>query len=662
MKITKSILMTGLITGYFVLGTQQVSAAENLQEFSLDPMVVTAQRMETKDLDTPDAVEVFTGEELLAKGGNNLQEALKYATGIIFQAQGSKGTSQGTMNSKIIIRGVEKGSLILVDGVPINQSGRYNLDTISTEMIEKVEIVRGGGAVLYGSEATGGVINIITKSKRANKVKTSFGNYGQQSHAASLQTGKLGFTYAYDKIGKVDNISDPAGGRPKGNYYNIVRGEHNNFNLRYNFSDNLFFSHTYSENNSHYVYKYKPQNDAVNKNVIHTDKTHMSQLNYHDDNIKAILFYNDKDQNSFTKANAKKKNPDKTYTYLERLGSLENTGHHDKSFGFDVQKNWQLKEDRAILGVTFQHDNCEYQEDEFEIKTAKSKFIDREYKRNMYSVYGQYDYAMSDVSNLIFSARQTWTGQTKEDDNNGENYQKFVPELQYINKIDEDTSFYAKASKSFMMPTFTQMFGSGNIVGNANLKPQSGRHFEVGLKKNIANQAWRLAVYNYQIDDSIEAKWSKDHIKYTNEDVRNTGVELTCAIDLGDGLNGNFGVSYSRPEKFSTVTENGMETEGRWRDYYGRVQINGGLSYVKDKWNSALNFNYMCKRTRDIDEEVPMKPYLFTNLSVAYHPEKNSKIFLNVDNLLDRQDIITSAGSSFYTMGRNFMLGYECQF
>ena len=107
-----------------------------------------------------------------------------------------------------------------------------------------MEIIRGGGAVLYGSEATGGVINIITRGKRPNKIKTSFGNYEQQSHAISLQASKLGVSYAYDKIGNIDNISDPNGGRPVGNYYTITRGEHNNFNILMILMRNFIF-HTH---------------------------------------------------------------------------------------------------------------------------------------------------------------------------------------------------------------------------------------------------------------------------------------------------------------------------------------------------------------------------------------------------------------------------------
>lgn len=670
-KVTKSLLMTALITGSVLWGGTAAFAEESVGEFELDPMVVTAQRMETRDLDTPAAVEVYTNEQLMATGGSNLQEALKFGTGLTFQSQGAKGTSQGTMNSKIIIRGVEKGSLILIDGVPMNQSGRYNLEDISTELIEKVEIVRGGGAVLYGSEATGGVINIITKGQRENKIKTSFGNFGQQGHSASVQAGKLGLTYSYDKIGHVEDVSDPSGGRPEGNYYSITRGEHNNFNIRYNFSDKLYFTHTYNENNAHYVYKYKPQNSAVNKDVIHTIKNHMSQLHYQDDNIKAVIFYNDKDQNAFTISKDKVKDP---YVYYDKVASKDNAGYHDKSSGFNVQKNWKLGNDSAILGFNFQHDDCEYGEDKLTLLNSKHKPTNtftattRDYKRNMYAIYGQYSLAMNKASDLILSARQTWTGQTKAESLDGINYHKFVPELQYINRIDDNTSFYAKANKSFMMPTFNQMFGSGNIVGNADLKPQSGTHYEVGLKKNIDNQAWRLAIFNYEIDDSIESKWIKDevtkedHVQYTNEDIRNTGIELTCNIDMGEGWQSNLGITYSNPQKYSTTTEYNVETQGRWRDYYGKIQLNGGLSYKKEKWTGALNFNYMCKRTRDVDDETDMKPYLFTNLNVSYKPAKDHKIFFNLDNILDRKDITTAATSSFYTMGRNFMVGYEYSF
>ena len=150
-----------------------VSAAE---VYELNPVLVTAQRSVTKDMETPAAIEVLHADDLQKTGATSVQEALKFSTGIITHGQGPRNISQGTMTSKAVIRGVEKGTLVLVDGVPINQGGRYNLEDIPVESIDRVEVVRGGGAVLYGSEANGGVINIITKGKRANTVKAGFGN------------------------------------------------------------------------------------------------------------------------------------------------------------------------------------------------------------------------------------------------------------------------------------------------------------------------------------------------------------------------------------------------------------------------------------------------------------------------------------------------------
>lgn len=97
------------------------------QVYELNPVTVTAQRSQSSDLKTPSAVDVLTHSDIQKTGATSVQEALKFTTGIIAHAQGPRNISQGTMTNKVVIRGVEKGTLVLVDGVPINQSGRYNL-------------------------------------------------------------------------------------------------------------------------------------------------------------------------------------------------------------------------------------------------------------------------------------------------------------------------------------------------------------------------------------------------------------------------------------------------------------------------------------------------------------------------------------------------------
>ena len=88
-------------------------------------MVITAQRMETKDLKTPAAVEVVTKEKIENSGAGSAYDVLQNALGVMSSAQGPNGAAMGSMTSKIIIRGVDKGTLVMVDGVPMNQDGKY---------------------------------------------------------------------------------------------------------------------------------------------------------------------------------------------------------------------------------------------------------------------------------------------------------------------------------------------------------------------------------------------------------------------------------------------------------------------------------------------------------------------------------------------------------
>ena len=664
-KMTKAMLMTALILGSVSMGTA-VEASE-LHEFTLDPMIVTAQRMETRDLDTPAAVEVFTHEDLVQTGASNLQEALKYGTGLYYQNQGVKGMSQGTMTSKIVIRGVEKGTLVLLDGVPLNQSGRYNLDDIDIETIERVEVVRGGGAVLYGSEATGGVVNIITKGTRTNKVHTAWGNYGQQDHGTSLQLGKLGLGYTYTKLGEVDNISDPDGGRPKGMYYNIIRSERNALNWRYNFDDNLYFTHSYGENTHHYVYRYDGRDNISAKGIdykhaIHSTKENLMQLHYDKDDLSAVLYFNNREQETKNKTCTKQPSksgfdPNKTYR--------SDSSNDDKSLGFDISKRWNVGKDTALIGVSFQRDTLDYAGNDESKPNDPEKTYSNDVERNVYSVYGQYGLNLSKASTINFNARETWTGGASFD----QNYSQFVPEVEFLHKINADDSFYAKAGKSFMLPTFSQTYGGGNIVSNADLEPQEGTHYEIGWKRNHNNHAWRVSVFNYEIDNSIEAVWDNQGmgtIQYTNEDVKNTGIELTWDIDAGNGWMFNWGASYTNPQKRSAKDVMGNSYSGgsfgAWHDYYGKLQFNGGVTYSSEKFTGALNFNYLGKRVRDMATEEDLRPQLFTNLNLSYKPEKNDRFYLNVDNILDRKDITSSSSSTFYTLGCNFMVGYERSF
>ena len=126
--------------------------------------------------------------------------------GFAYKSYGPAGASMGTMSNELNVRGVRSGVLVLMNGNPIAWRGKYNLDAIPAESIERIEIVKGSGSVLYGSDATAGVVNIITKKTMPNEVHAGFGNYGQRSYGVSIGDERFGFYYNTDKFGRRDAL------------------------------------------------------------------------------------------------------------------------------------------------------------------------------------------------------------------------------------------------------------------------------------------------------------------------------------------------------------------------------------------------------------------------------------------------------------------------
>lgn len=660
-ELIRKIAIGMLMPATVMLSVGTVNAAEEANEFTLDPIIVTAQRYATRDLNTPAAVSVYTQEELKATGATSVIEALKYSEGIIYHAQGPMGNAQGTMTSKIIIRGVEKGTLVLIDGIPLNLHGRYNLEDIPLDDIDKIEVIRGGGSVLYGSEATGGVINIITKSKKNNSITVATGNNGVQNYNMSLQAGKFGINYSVNKTDEINNIS---GGYTRSTaaptstsyvpkrYYDFSGNDREALSWRYAFDDNLDFTHSYGTSNSTYFYRHAETANAATVGSLSSasnfDTTYnRMQLNYKKENIKAAFYLNQKELNNNKTeywATASKK-----YQQLT-TPAITNGTDKDRTVGLDMQNTWKVKDNTLLVGMNAQRESYESKE-----KADNGAWDGRDFDRNVYSLYGQYDHKLDTSSNLIISARETWTEGAVDD----KNYNKFTPQLQYMKKLEENTTFYANAGMSFMMPTFTQIYGAaGRVKGNPSVKPQQGEHYEVGLKRNTDTHAWRLAVFNYAIDDSISTTYteSTDTFTTSNEDIKNTGLELSCTIDNGRGWHTNWGISYSNPQKYET-DKNGA-SQG-WHRYYGKLQLNGGINYTSEKWKAALTTTYLANRERDTDAGGSIKPMLLTGANVIYKLKADKEIFLTVDNLFDRKDITSHSTSEYYTMGRTFQLGYK---
>lgn len=666
-EISKGLLMTALICGGVYVGND--ACAAEMQEFTLDPMVVTATRVEAKDLDVAGLVDVYDEEKIEKSGANNAYDVLQNTLGVMSQSQGFNGTAMGTMTSKIMIRGVEKGTLVLINGIAMNQDGKYNLEDIPADSIERIEVVKGGGSVLYGSEATGGVINIITKKDVKNSIKVQAGNFGKERYSVNLGADKFSMSASLENRGKAEKMSGLSSGKRAGStYYDYLKGERKSILWNYSINDGLTFTHTYSENEHKYGQHEtaKGYGGRISQINDYENRDNNFLLNYDKDGWKAKMSYGIQER-SYDKTNFKKD------------GSLKaselNSWRKGHNTNLDVQKSFKFGDDILLFGVEFQREDM----DLYAAKKEKSKMseerppLDSTLERNVISVYTSYNKALSDSSNLIINLRETWANGIEGEQTNletnatknikNDNMSKFTPELQFVHKLSEDSSVYAKAGKSFRLPNLTQIFGTGVINPKLDLKPEQGTHYEIGYKLNEGNRAWRLAVFNYEIKDSIEAnsKYSDGSlvdVDYTNQDVRNTGVELSLNVAHNENWSSRWGIMYNNPQ----TKAYDIYKDNDWHDYYNKLQFTAGVTYTKGKFMSTIDANYVGKRTGNEETSRKIRPQLFTDLHLSYVPEDNHKVFFHLNNILDRQDITTNGTTNYYTLGRNFILGYEYSF
>ena len=132
----------------------------------LRQVVVTATQHATPRNEAPTAVGVIDGGQMEAVNAVNLGQALNFSTGLRVE-----NTCQNCGANEVRINGLGQAySQILIDSRPVNSAlaGVYLLDQLPTALIDRVEVLRGGGSALYGSNAIAGVVNVITREPRSN--------------------------------------------------------------------------------------------------------------------------------------------------------------------------------------------------------------------------------------------------------------------------------------------------------------------------------------------------------------------------------------------------------------------------------------------------------------------------------------------------------------
>ena len=167
-------------------------------EVELGQVVVTATRTEVEISDVPQSTSIITKEEIMNTPDRSIPEIIQRSSGVLITNNGPLGSLTSAN-----IRGSEAGQvLIMIDGRRINdaQLGMFDLSNLplSKDEIERIEVLRGSASALYGADAMGGVINIITKSPTKEpyaRFSSSFGRFGTQEYSLShrWKPGPLGY-------------------------------------------------------------------------------------------------------------------------------------------------------------------------------------------------------------------------------------------------------------------------------------------------------------------------------------------------------------------------------------------------------------------------------------------------------------------------------------
>ena len=168
-----------------------VAGAVGAQQLARDTarvgaVVVTATRLPTPLGATPATVSVLDGDDLRARGITQLVDALREVPGVALVQSGSFGAA-----ASLFLRGGNSNyTKVLVDGVPLNTpGGSFDFAHLTTDDVERIEVVRGASSVLYGTDAVTGVINVITRRGGATRASLGVRGGGFRTREADAEAG-----------------------------------------------------------------------------------------------------------------------------------------------------------------------------------------------------------------------------------------------------------------------------------------------------------------------------------------------------------------------------------------------------------------------------------------------------------------------------------------
>lgn len=618
---TSTARIIALALGLAATAASAQTTASDEEVIDLDPYDVTAIREKARVVDIAAATSALDQPAIEATAATNPIDALRFTEGVVVNSMGPSGQAWGGMTSKAIMRGSERGTLVLLDGVPMNLNGYYNLEDVPLDIVSRIETVRGASSVLYGSEAVGGVINIQTNDSTRNGFVVRVGSDDYQSYAVSgyvdwtlgNEPGGFGLLGSYQNQGATTRLSASGYGFG-GGIKRSVRWALNQGKWR------LWHQHV---ENDYAFWKYSDLSTWARSSV--TQKSDYEDIKDHIRlagagehwRVNAYLNRQTRDYLRTAKANTTPK-IDRDEDYLAT------------TLGADAQYHFDLDWVDFLAGATYEHDR--YENDDNLGSTHD------EADRDNASVFVRAQRTFAETWILSAGARETYVSSG--------DLTAFTPQFQLVKKLTDRFSVYANVGRSFNMPSLKQLYDETGVLvgGNADLEPEHGWNYETGLKWETATSMARLSVFHMDFDSiSYVYNAADDIYRPENLPFRNTGVELAWRQKLGTAWSIDLGGSYGDPEE---------KEDGLWSPKYGRWQANTMLRWQHKIWSASFGVAYLGDRPYARDQ------YL-SSFRTAVDLGRFGKVSVSVENVFNRRDITTHSSSFYYTTPRAIRVGFE---
>ncbi|MBC6430828.1 TonB-dependent receptor [Nostoc sp. HG1] len=631
----------------------------------LNEPVFSPFRREGTVKDSTRPIYVITGEEMEAQGARTVREALKFLPGIL--PDGTVGTEPNALSGQFI-RGSNTGQvLILLDGRPINNlgSGGFDLSEFTTNNIERVEVLPGGGSTLYGSDAIGGVINIITRrptKKITTTAKLNIGAYGlnQESIQNSGKTGNLGWVIGYNRTQSEYNYPFSI---PEANFTVTRKNNdslYNNFNIKLEADlgkrNTLAFSTQYlgkdqgvpggvpipvPVNGQGFFNSLTDKNRKYTDQVL-SDLTWNSKLGGGDDSLLTARIYTDFINSRFdSRSNA--------------LSSQNRFDSNQVSYGIQTTHSWNFAKNQSLV-YGFDYRNVNVRTTSFLYATNVNR-INYDSGISQGALFARYEINLTPSWAVNLGLRQDFSSLA--------NSSATSPSIGTKFALSNSTTLRANYIRNFRVPTIANLFNiNPSNIGNPDLKPEIGNSFDVGIDQKLGNIGLlRLTFFYNRVSDTIAFKslippvngntgtWENIGL------VETTGIEATLNLQLAKNIYAF--VNYTANDPRILKSSNPAEIDKELR-FAGADSINAGINYENPEglYMGLLMHSLGKYPTNNTNTEF-LAGYTTFDVKLRVPLSDNLAINGSVDNIFNQRYQLFAG---FPDAGRVFQVGLSASF